>query len=297
MKNIVESQRIQTPVLELKQKMIPASFVLMWSSGAIFVSIGLQYADPFIFLFFRLFLSALLFWLLTLWLKVELPTKLNEWLFILLTGLCMQAGYQIFYFLALDNQISPGVLAIFLGVQPIITSLFIKKGNGKAQLLGLILGLTGLIMVVADTILIQSFTILGIVSALMSLSCITIGTVMQKYIQVGQLSNMAIQYSGGAIVLLGLTVWYDQSIKWTPMFSVSLIWMVLVISVGATFLLYHMIQKGNLVNVTSLFYAVPPVTALLDYVFFKNSLELLTILGMGFIIGGLLLINRKGKVH
>jgi drug/metabolite transporter (DMT)-like permease len=292
----MESQLAHLPSVDLKQKMIPVAFVLMWSSGAIFVSIGLQYADPFIFLFLRLFLSTLLFWLLTLWAKTELPTKLNEWIFILLTGLCMQAGYQIFYFLALDNQLSPGVLAIFLGVQPIITSFFLKKENGKAHMLGLLLGFAGLIMVVADTILIGSFTIFGVISALLSLFFITIGTVMQKYIKTNQLSNMAIQYSGGTLVLFLLILLYDQSIKWTAMFTVSLIWMVFIISVGATLLLYHMIQKGNLVNVTSLFYAVPPVTALLDYLFFKNSLEFLTILGMGFIIAGLLLINQKAKV-
>lgn len=54
--------------------------------------------------------------------------------------------------------------------------------------------------------------------------------------------------------------------------------------------------KGNLTNVTSLLYAVPPVTALLDYIIFKNQLSFMAGLGMVFIIAGLFLINRQGKI-
>ncbi|WP_088104124.1 DMT family transporter [Halalkalibacter urbisdiaboli] len=295
MKNNFEVKHLDSPQIKLKQKMIPYTFVLMWSSGAIFVTFGLKYADPFIFLFLRLLFSTLVLWGVVFFLNTGIPTKSTEWGYILLTGLCMQAGYQIFYFLALDNQISPGVLAIFLGIQPIITTFFIKVDSGKTQWLGLIFGIIGLILVVADNIIINSFNFMGISSALLSLFSITIGTILQKNIKISQPSNMAIQYSGATFILLLLVLTFDQSFKWTSMFTLSLAWMVLIISVGATLLLYQMIQKGNLMNVTSLFYSVPPVTALLDYFFFGNSLELITVIGMIFIVFGLLLVNQKGK--
>ncbi|WP_210367865.1 DMT family transporter [Bacillus sp. REN3] len=293
MRNAIELEKPHE--IERRKKTIPYSFVIMWSSGAIFVELGLRYADPFIFLFLRLFLSAFIFWGVVLYLKTEIPTKKNEWAYILLTGLCMQAGYQIFYFLALDNHISPGVLTIFLGAQPIITTMVSKEKSNEIQWMGLSLGIIGLILVVGDSIAINTISFVGIVSAFFSLISITIGTLLQKHIQLSQPSNMAIQYSGAAIVLFVLTIVTKQSIEWTAMFTVSLGWMVLVISVGATILLYYMIQNGNLTNVTSLLYSVPPVTAILDYFVFKNTLELMTISGMILIIIGLFLVNREGK--
>lgn len=281
--------------IDFKQKIIPIAFVMMWSSGAIFVELGLRYTDPFLFLFLRLLFSAIILWGAVFFLKTELPSKTRDWGYILLTGLCMQVGYQIFYFLALDNQISPGVLAIILGAQPIITTIILKENSGYVQWIGLISGVIGLVLVVADSIIITSITFIGIFSALLSLLSITIGTILQKHIKINLPSNMALQFSVGALVLFIFILTFHQTIEWTVMFTTSLAWMVIVISVGATFLLYYMIQKGNLTNVTSLFYAVPPITAILDYFIFGNTLKLITIIGMAFIILGLFLVNRKGN--
>jgi drug/metabolite transporter (DMT)-like permease len=76
-------------------------------------------------------------------------------------------------------------------------------------------------------------------------------------------------------------------------FIVPALWMGLVVSVLATFLLYRLIAQGNLVNVTSLFYLVPAVTAVMDYLFFGNRLALLSLFGMALIIIGLVFVFRK----
>jgi drug/metabolite transporter (DMT)-like permease len=53
-----------------------------------------------------------------------------------------------------------------------------------------------------------------------------------------------------------------------------------------------MIQAGNLVNVTSLFYLVPAGTAALDYLILGNRLSALSLAGMGAILLGLMLVLR-----
>lgn len=75
----------------------------------------------------------------------------------------------------------------------------------------------------------------------------------------------------------------------------SLFGMGVVISVAATLLLYRLIQRGNLVNVTSLFYLVPVGTALLDWLVLGNRLAPLAIAGMGTILLGLVLVFRAPK--
>ena len=52
----------------------------------------------------------------------------------------------------------------------------------------------------------------------------------------------------------------------------------MVISILATLLMHKLIQAGNLINVTNLFYLVPGVTAIMDYLFLGNALPLLSLI-------------------
>jgi len=65
------------------------------------------------------------------------------------------------------------------------------------------------------------------------------------------------------------------------------------ISVVAQLLLYKLLSQGNIVNVTSLFYLVPVVTALLDFLILGNKLPIAGLIGMASILLGLLLVFRK----
>ena len=78
-------------------------------------------------------------------------------------------------------------------------------------------------------------------------------------------------------------------------FILPVLWMGLVVSVLATLLLYRLIARGNLVNVTSLFYLVPAVTAVMDYLFFGNQLAVLSMVGMVLIIVGLGVVFRQAR--
>ena len=57
-------------------------------------------------------------------------------------------------------------------------------------------------------------------------------------------------------------------------------WLVLVLSIGAIFLLMVMIRDGEMSKVASLFYLVPAVTAVIAWVLFGEELTLVQIVGM-----------------
>lgn len=57
-------------------------------------------------------------------------------------------------------------------------------------------------------------------------------------------------------------------------------------------LFYNLMRAGNLVNVTSLFYLAPVVTAVMDYLVLGNRLAPLGLAGMVSILAGLVLIFR-----
>lgn len=69
------------------------------------------------------------------------------------------------------------------------------------------------------------------------------------------------------------------------------------ISVVAQLLFYRLMQAGNLVNVTSLFYLVPVVTAIMDFLVLGNRLAPLDAAGMASILAGLVLVFRAAPVR
>ena len=71
-----------------------------------------------------------------------------------------------------------------------------------------------------------------------------------------------------------------MQVRWTGEFLFALAWLGLVLSVGAVFLLYVLIRRGAAAQVASLFYLVPPATAIIAYLMFDERLGLLALAGM-----------------
>ena len=127
-------------------------FVLLWSSGAIFSKWGLAHASPFAFLLIRFAIALCGLVLLAPLLKLKLPKGGKPMLFAIATGVVLLGAYQIFYLLALDCKVTPGVMATLMGVQPILTVVLMERQRSASRLFGLTLGLAGLIMVVYQSI-------------------------------------------------------------------------------------------------------------------------------------------------
>ncbi|RYM05636.1 DMT family transporter [Sporolactobacillus sp. THM7-7] len=277
---------------------IPGVFILLWSGGAIFVELGLAYAEPLPFLTLRFLIATVLMWGFCLVEHPSSPTGLSEWGIVVLTAVFQQIGYQFFYFLALDHDISPGVLTIILGAQPVLTAVLMREGTSRFQWLGLAFGMIGLICVVGRQMFSGSLSLSGILYSLLSLLSITIGTMTQKSVRVSLLANVTIQYTCSFIIFTVLSLSFGSlTVQWTGLFLLSLLYMALGVTAGATMLFYHLISKGNLTNTTSIFYCVPPVTAIMDYFVFGHVLYLTTLIGMILIVAGMALINKRDKVH
>ncbi|MEJ2579347.1 MAG: DMT family transporter [Kineosporiaceae bacterium] len=272
----------------------PWAFVLMWSSGAIFAELGLRYAAPFAFLAIRATLSAAIAWAVGVRIRDVMPADASAWRRTIGVGLVMQGGYQAMFFLSLHRGISAGTLAAVLGMQPLLTGMF--TAGRRAPWTGLAIGLAGLFLVVADTIDPEDFTASagGVVAAVGALLCMTFGTIAQQRLTgTGLWSSIAIQQSAASGLFVPLALATGQTtVVADPRFWAAAAWMVIVVSTGATALLFVMVRQGNPTRVSSLFYLVPPVTALLDLVVYGHALALPQGAGTALVVLALLLVRR-----
>ncbi|MEH6800561.1 MAG: DMT family transporter [Halopseudomonas sabulinigri] len=267
-------------------------FVLLWSAGAIFSKWGLEHASAFAFLLLRFALACVALGLLALTRRRWLPQPGTRRQ-VALVGVLMTGGYTIFYLLSLDAGLTPGVLATVLGVQPILTLMLLERRASVLRVAGLLLALGGLTLVVLDSLLAARFSMLGIGLSLAALLCITVGSIFQKGIQQSPMDVLPLQYAVGLLMCALVAPFQPFEVEWSVGFVVPLFYMGVLISVGATLLLYRLIRMGNLVNVTSLFYLMPGTTALLDYLFLGNRMAVGSLLGMGLIVVGLVLVFRQ----
>ena len=266
-------------------------FVLLWSSGAIVSEIGLGHGSPFALLILRYAIAFTVLLLFAAWNGTVLPQAgtrgRNALIGFLIAGL-----YSAFYLLALDNGITPGALATLLGVQPILTLFLTERRASAARLLGLACALSGLALVVSDGLLSLRFNGLGLAFAGLSLLGITAGSILQKREGQAPWVVLPMQYAVGLAFAGAVSPFGEFRVSADAGFILPVLWLALVISVGTTFLLYRLIARGNLVNVTSLFYLVPGVTAAMDWIFLGNPMSMLMMTGLGLVIVGLLIVFR-----
>jgi drug/metabolite transporter (DMT)-like permease len=270
-----------------------ALFVLLWSSGAIFSKLGLAQASTLVFLSLRFALALAVLSLLALARGRWLPRP-GSARRVALTGAVLVGGYSVAYLLALDQGMTPGLLATLLGLQPLATLVLTERPLRPARFAGLAIALAGLVLVVLDSLLRARVGGAGLACAFAALACITGGTLMQKRLAQAPLEVMPLQYAVALAMCLALLPLAEVRGQWSLQLALSVGWLALVISVAATLLLYRLIQRGNLVNVTSLFYLVPAGTALLDWLVLGNVMAPLAMAGTGAILGGLVLVARTG---
>lgn len=269
-----------------------STFVLLWGSGAIATRWALDHGSVVAVLMLRyaLALAALLalgargwrWW----------PHRGTRW-HVAATGLLLIGGYSAFYFQAMAHGITPGLLATLLGIQPILTLLLTERRFSAGRLAGLLLALGGLALVVQQSLVQARLSWLGLLLALGALLAMTLGALMQKRIRQAPAEVLPLQYAVTLVLYAFFLPFEPLHLDWNAQALLPLLYLALVISVGAQLLLYRLIQRDNLVNVTSLLYLVPVVTVVLDYLLLGNAMAPLALAGMAAIVAGLALVFRE----
>lgn len=283
---------------------MPLLFVVLWSTGFIGAKFGLPYAEPFTFLFIRCALTLVLLAPLAHWLSGEWPRGVRSWGHIAVSGLLVHGAYLGGVFYGIHLGMPAGLASLLVGLQPLLTAALAGPLLGERlsayQWLGLALGLVGVALVLGGKLdpgdtLFQGFGTGALLAVLVALAGITLGTLYQKRHCSGMplLSGTVVQYLATASLLgIGALLFETRTVTWTPTFVLTLGWLVLVLSIAAILLLMALIRRGEASRVASLFYLVPPVTALEAWWLFDERLPPASLAGMAIAIAGVVLVVR-----
>ncbi len=278
---------------------MPGLFVLLWSTGFIGAKFGLPYAGPMTFLALRFAMVAFAMLLVSVATAAPWPATWRQAGHIAMVGVLLQGIYLGGVFTGIAWGVSAGLSALIVGLQPALTAAIAGAVLGERvtprQWLGFALGLCGVVLVAAHKLTLDRSHILGAAATLAALFGITLGTLYQKRFCAGMdlRSGTVIQNAVAALVMLPGAVFAERlRIEWSGRFVFALSWLCLVLSVGATLLLFSLLRRGAAAQVASLFYLVPPATSLIAYALFGETLGWPALLGIALTMLGVMLVNR-----
>ena len=281
---------------------MPWVFVVIWSTGFVVARLGMPHAPPLGFLAIRYALSVLCFGIWIGLARAAWPRSQRQWAHLAATGVLMHAGYLGGVWSAVKAGIGAGTVALLVGLQPVLTAIWLTRGErstrarvSSIQWLGLGLGLAGLVLVVWRKLGVGEVTAANLALAIFALLSITIGTLYQKRFVAPcdvRTAN-AIQLFAAFIVSLPFALLEPEPVVWHPEMAIAMAWSVLVLTLGGSSLLYLLIQRGAATTVTSLMYLVPPCTALMAWALFGEAFTPAMLIGMLLTVGGVALVVRS----
>ena len=269
-------------------RIIPFVFVCLWATGFIGARMGMPYSEPGTFLGLRFAIAFFLLVTIALILNAPWP-GLKPALQSVLIGSLIHGMYLGPVFWAIDRGMPAGVSAVVVGMQPLLTALlagwWLKEVITRNHLYGLVLGITGVCLVLYPGLNLSDggVNLTTISVTLLGAASVTLGTVMQKTVSstTDLRSGTALQYLGAFIPMMALAMLTETgTIYWGFESIFAMVWLVLILSVVAIFLLMWLIQEGSVAKVSSLFFLVPGVAALIAYFLFDETLVPIQLLGM-----------------
>lgn len=264
----------------------PFLFVILWSSAFITSKIIVQDASAFASLAFRFAIVTVGFFCFAAVLKESLLASRRDMLEAAGTGILFHGLYLGGVFFAISKGMPAGLSALIVSLQPVLTGALAGPILGEQvtwrQWLGIALGFGGAALVLGLDVG-GELPLIGLVATAISLLAVTAGTLWQKRLS-GRLplsvSNMYQALAACLFHCLVMLVIETPFIDFTPSFMIAMGWQILAVSFGAFTILMYLIKAGSASQTATLFFLVPPVSAVMGWLFVNESLTASDIAGL-----------------
>jgi len=280
-------------------KVFPFIFIILWSSAFITTKPLTDNSDPFSALAFRFFLVSLGFAIYSIYTNQKLLVNKKNIFESLLSGVLFHGLYLGGVFYSVSKGMPTGIAALIVTLQPILTNalsgpILNEKVTFK-QWLGVILGFIGSAMVLGFDIGVE-IPVLGLAATIIALLAITTSTLWQKKISNNLslgVSNFYQAVGGFLFHIIIIVLFADPYINFTKTFLVAMAHQVFLVSFGAFTILMFLIKKNSASKTVSIFFLIPPTSALMAWFFLGEKLSNLDIAGFLIATAGVYIATRK----
>ena len=280
-------------------KIFPFIFIILWSSAFVTTKPIIDNSDPFAALAFRFFVVAFGFFIFSIYAKQKILTNTRNLLQSLFSGVLFHGVYLGGVFYSVSIGMPTGIAALIVTLQPILTNALAGKFLGEKvtfkQWIGVILGFIGAALVLGFDIG-SSLPVLGVIASFIALLAITTSTLWQKKISNNlplSVSNMYQAIGGCSFHIIIILIFSEPYINFTSTFLIAMSHQIFLVSFGAFTILMYLIKNNSASKTVSIFFLIPPTTAIMAWIFLNEKLNNLDLIGFAVATLGVYIATRK----
>ena len=280
-------------------KIFPLIFIILWSSAFVTTKPIIDNSDPFSALAFRFFVVTLGFFIFSIYTKQKILINQNNLLQSFFSGILFHGVYLGGVFYSVSIGMPTGIAALIVTLQPILTNALAGKFLGEnvsyKQWIGVILGFLGAALVLGFDIG-SSLPTLGVIASFVALLAITASTLWQKKISNNlplSVSNLYQAMGGCFFHIIIIFTFSEPYINFTPTFLIAMSHQVFLVSFGAFTILMFLIKNNSASKTVSIFFLIPPTTAIMAWLFLNEKLNNLDLIGFAVATLGVYIATRK----
>ena len=278
---------------------LPLAFIILWSSAFVSGQFIVQSASPFASLTFRFFIVGICFLIFSYYLREKIFVKFNLAIQACITGILFHGFYLGGVFFSYSVGLSATLSALIVGLQPVLTNILsgpiLKERITFIQWIGILLGFIGTILVIGYDIGVK-IPIIGLAASIVALLGATIATIWQKKITINltlSVNNFYKAFAASIFLFIISVIFEVPSINFDTRFNLSMGWQIIMVSFGAYAILMYLIKTGTASKTSSLFFLVPPVTAIMAWLVLDEKLSIIDIIGLLICAFGVYIATRK----
>ena len=280
-------------------KIFPFIFIILWSSAFVTTKPIIDNSDPFAALAFRFFVVAFGFYIFSIYTKQKILTNSRNLLQSLFSGVLFHGVYLGGVFYSVSIGMPTGIAALIVTLQPILTNALAGKILGEKvtfkQWIGVILGFIGAALVLGFDIG-SSLPVIGVIASFIALLAITTSTLWQKKISNNlplSVSNMYQAIGGCSFHIIIILIFSEPYINFTSTFLIAMSHQIFLVSFGAFTILMFLIKNNSASKTVSIFFLIPPTTAIMAWLFLNEKLNNLDLIGFAVATFGVYIATRK----
>jgi len=267
-------------------KILSFLFIILWSSAFITGKVIVQHSSPFASLSFRFAIVAFGFALYAMYFNEKIKIKLINIIQSSISGVLFHGLYLGGCFYAFSIGLPASISALIVSMQPILTNILagpiLNEEVTSNQWVGIILACFGTVLVLGYDIG-ETLPIKGIIATIVALIAATTGTLWQKKFS-GNIPlsvNNFYQAVGASIFLFIVMIIFEKPfINFNNEYILSMAWQILIVSFGAFSIFMYLIKVESASKTSNLFFLIPPVSAIMGWLFLNEVILLYDIVGL-----------------
>ena len=283
-------------------RIYPLIFIILWSSAFITTKPIIDNSDPFAALAFRFFCVAFGFFIFSIYTNQKILVSNKDLIQSIFSGVLFHGIYLGGVFYSVSIGMPTGIAALIVTLQPILTNALAGKFLGEEvsfkQWIGVMLGFLGAALVLGFDIG-TSLPVIGVIASFIALLAITTSTLWQKKISTNlplSVSNMYQAIGGFFFHIIIIIIFTEPYINFNSTFLIAMSHQIFLVSFGAFTILMFLIKNNSASKTVSIFFLIPPTTAIIAWLFLNEVLTNLDLIGFTVATLGVYIATRKNKV-